>query len=700
MLALSSAAKRRFSLRRRRPPTAFPAKPPRRGCSGRSTREAAAASPAVSHSSLLLRLQSGPALAEVERLHAALLVGGHRGSTVLAAQLVRAYARLGDAGLGHALRVFDGMPRRNSFAWNAVIKGLVDAGRFSEALERYWDMVRDGSVAADRFTYPPVLKACAALGAVEQGRKVRENMEANFSQGIVAPNVFVQCALVDMFSKCGCLDEARSVFESMGVRDLASWTSIIGGTVHGGDWLDVMNLLNQMRSAGFQADSVIFATVIPACGRMKELRTGMALHGCSVRCGVSDDICVSNALVDMYCKCASLDMAASLFSSMDYKDVVSWSTIIAGYSQNGMYHVSVNLVTEMIASGVKPNSTTLASVLPSLSELKLLRHGKEIHCFSLRNGLEHSEFLMSALVEFYGGQGFIREAEIAFEFTSKKDLVVWNSMVGGYAVNEDSESALHALRALQTVGLRPDHVTVVSVLPLCNQHSRFLQGKEIHAYAIRHNISAVCSVSNALIDMYCKCGCLEIARGIFRLMKERDKVTYNTLISSFGKHGHEDQAFLLFDLMKIDGIVPDKVTFVALLSCCSHAGLIDKGLWFYDSMLKDYNISPDKEHYSCIVDLYSRSGKLDEAWSFIADLEKVPEIDVLGCLLSACREHNRMDIAELVAKMIFEQNPNDPGYHILLSNMYANAGMWSDVTRIRTSIEEKSLKKRTGNSLI
>ena len=639
-------------------------------------------------------------LAEVRRLHAALLVRGYRRSTALAAQLVRAYARLGVAGLGHALRVFDGMPRRNSFAWNAVIKGLVDAGRFSEALERYWDVVSDGSVAADRFTYPPVLKACAALGAVQQGRRVRENIEIEIARGSVVPNLFVQCALVDMFAKCRCLDEARSVFESMGVRDLAAWTAMIGGTVHGGDWFEVMDLFNRMRSEGFLPDSVIFATVIPACGRVKELRTGMALQGCAVRCGVGDDICVHNALVDMYCKCTCLDVAASLFWSIDYKDVVSWSTIIAGHLQNRMYASGINLFTKLVSSGVKPNSATLATILPSLSELKLFRYGKAIHCFSVRNGFDHSEFLVSAFIDFYSKQGLIGEAEIIFKFTPKKDLVIWNSMVGGYAVNEDSKSALHALRALQKVGLRPDRVTVVSVLPLCNQHSRILQGKELHAYAIRHNLSLVCSVSNALIDMYCKCGCLEIASNILLLMTERNAVTYNTLISSLGKHGHDDQAFILFDLMKRDGVFPDKVTFVALLSCCSHAGLIDKGLHFYDSMLRDYNLSPDKEHFSCIVDLYSRSGKLDDAWSFIANLQEVPEIDVLGCLLSACREHNRMDIAELVAERIFEQNPNDPGYHILLSNIYANAGMWSDVTRIRNMIEERSLKKRTGNSLI
>lgn len=564
----------------------------------------------------------------------------------------------------------------------------------------YWAMVGDGSVAADGFTYPPVIKACAALGAVEQGRMIRENVEADVARGNARPNVFVQCALVDMFAKCGCLAEARRVFESMHVRDLAAWTAMIGGAVHGMDWIEVMNLFNCMRSEGFRVDSVIVATIIPACGRVKELGTGMALHGFAVRCGVAEDICVSNALVDLYCKCGCMEMAASLFCSIDFKDVVSWSTLIAGYSQNGMYHVSANLFTEMVASGLKPNSTTLASVLPSLSELRLFRHGKEIHCFSLRKGLVQSEFLGSALIDFYSRQGFIREAVTVFELMPKRDLVIWNAMVAGYAMNGDTDSALSALRALQKVGFRPDHVTVVSVLPVCNEHSRFIHGKELHAYVIRHCISSVCSVSNALIDMYCKCGCLEKAKDIFQLMTERDTATYNILISSLGKHGHEDQALMFFDLLKIDGIAPDKVTFVALLSCCSHAGLIDKGLRFYDSMLHDYNISPDKEHHSCVADLYSRSGKLDDAWSFISNLQEEPEVDVLGCLLAACRVHNRMDIAELVAKRIFEQNPNDPGYHILLSNIYANAGKWSDVAKIRTMIEERNLRKKTGNSLI
>jgi pentatricopeptide repeat protein len=652
----------------------------------------------VSHASLLLRLRSGPALSEARRLHAALLVGGHNHGAVLAAQLVHVYAKLGE--IEHALNVLDGMPRRNSFALNAAIKGLLDAGLFSEALETYWSMVNDGSVAADGFTYPPVIKACAALGAVEQGKIIREHVEAAVASGRATPNVFVQCALVDMFAKCGCLDEARDVFESMSQRDLAVWTAMIGGAVHAGEWLDAMSLFIRMRSEGFRADSVIVATVIPACGRVKDLQAGAALHGCAVRCGVADDTCVCNALVDMYCKCGCLEMADYLFRSIGFKDVVSWSTLIAGYSQNGVYHLSINVFAEMIAAGLRPNSNTMASILPSLSELKLLRHGKEIHGFSLRNGLEQSKFLGSAFIDFYSRQGLIRKAQTVFELMPKTDLVIWNSMVAGYAVNGDADSALRAFRALQKMGFKPDHITVISVLPLCSHHSRLIQGKELHAYVVRHYMSSVCSVSNALIDMYCKCCCLEKGKDIFQLMAERDTATYNTLMSSLGKHGHEDEAIMLFDLMRRDGIAPDKVTFVALLSSCSHAGLVDEGLYFYDSMLQDYNIFPDKEHYSCVVDLYSRSGKLDDAWKFISSLQEGTEIDVLGCLLGACRVHNRTDIAELVSKRIFEQNPSDPGYHILMSNIYADAGMWSDVTRIRTMIEEESLKNKTGNTLI
>uniref|UniRef100_A0A0D9X1X2 Cytochrome P450 n=1 Tax=Leersia perrieri TaxID=77586 RepID=A0A0D9X1X2_9ORYZ len=642
-------------------------------------------------------VNSCAAFEDARRLHAAVLVGGHGHGTVLVAQLVRAYAKLGE--LGHALRVFDGMPRRNSFAWNAVIKGLVDVGRLSDALEMFWEMVHDGSVAADGFTYPPVIKACAALGDVEQGRKVWEIVEADIARGDARPNVFVQCALVNMFAKCGCLDEARRVFESMEVRDLVAWTAMIGGSVHAGDWIEVVDLFNQMRSEGFGVDSVIAATVISACGRAGELQVGIALHGCAMKSGVSSDICVSNALVDMYCKCGYVEMADCLFRYTKSKDVVSWSSLIAGYSQNGMHNVSISLFCEMISSGIKPNSSTLASILPCLSDLKLIRNGKEIHCFSIRHGLEISEFVVSALIDLYSRQGLIRVAETIFWVMPDKDLAIWNSMIAGYAVNGHPDSAFCALRALQKVGLRPDHVTVVSILPVCNQHSMVIQGKELHAYIVKHHIGSVCSVNNALIDMYCNCGFLEVAKDIFRLMTERNTVTYNILISSFGKHSHEDQALSFFDLMKRDGIAPDKVTFVALLSCCSHAGLIDKGLHFYRSMLQDYNISPEKEHYSCIVDLYSRYGKLDEACCFITNMVEEPEIDVLGGLLGACRVHNRMDIAEMVGKRILEQNPNDPGYHILLSNIYADAGMWSDVIRMRNMMQEKSLKKEKGNSL-
>jgi pentatricopeptide repeat protein len=245
---------------------------------------------------------------------------------------VHVYVRLGET--CHALRVLDGMPRRNSFAWNAAIRGLVDAGRFPDALEAYRAMLDDRSVTADGFTYPPVIKACAALGAVEQGRLIRERVEAGVARGDAEPNVFVQCALVDMFAKCGCLGEARSVFDTMPIKDLAAWTAMIGGAVHTGEWLDAMNLFNRMRSEGFCADSVIVATVIPACGRAKEVHTGTALHGCAVRCGVADVTCVCNALVDMYCKCGCLETADYLFRSIRFKDVVSWSTLIAGYSQN------------------------------------------------------------------------------------------------------------------------------------------------------------------------------------------------------------------------------------------------------------------------------------------------------------------------------------------------------------------------------
>jgi len=258
---------------------------------------------------------------------------------------------------------------------------------------------------ADNFTYPLVLRACYGLSDVEQGRIVQNSFEFDRIRWGLVPNVYTQSAFVDMFAKCGSFREARRVFGDMRRRDLVSWGAIICGTMQSGDCSDALSLFRRMRWEGFRLDSVTVATVIPTCGRLGALELGMGMHCCAVKSRFVDYLCLSNALIDMYPKCGCTRVAFRLFRFMEYKDVVPWSSLIASYSQNCEHDQSLAAFTEMIGSGVKPSSVTLASVLPSLSESKLIKQRKEIHSYALRHGFKLEIFAASALIDLYSKCG-------------------------------------------------------------------------------------------------------------------------------------------------------------------------------------------------------------------------------------------------------------------------------------------------------
>ncbi|PIA60624.1 hypothetical protein AQUCO_00300258v1 [Aquilegia coerulea] len=649
----------------------------------------------------LNKLKSTSNLFEAKKVHALLQVHGFLNPSnthlVLGSQLVNVYVKF-DC-LHEALLVFNRLTQRNNFAWNAILRGLVDDGQLSETIEFYHFMLKQG-VKPDNFTYPLVLKACSGLSALEEGRRVRENIQFNEIHFSVKPNIFVDCAMIDMFAKCGSLDEARRIFDNMPSRDLVSWSSIISGAVQNGDWYEAMVLFRKMRLEGLRPDSVLVATILPACGRLGAQPHGMALQGCALRSGFDSDLYFSNALMDMYSKCGNTHEARRVFHHIKHKDVVSWSTLIAGHSQNCEYSKSIEVYVEMKHSGIRTNAVTVASILPGLANLKLLRQGKEMHNYVIKNRFESDVFIGSALIDMYANCGSMREAGCIFEIMSDRDINIWNSMIVGYNLNGDTDSALLIFRRIGESILRPNSITILSVLPLCTKMGTLSLGKEIHSYAIRNGLGSVVSVGNSLMDMYCKCGYLEQGVQVFDQMVEKDIVTYNTIIAAHGVHGYGEWSFAFFNQMNNSGIKPDKVTFIALLSACSHAGLVDKGWDLYYSMTTEYGILPDMEHYSCMVDLLGRSGRLDDAWEFIKKMPMEPEVDVLGSLLGACRVHNRVELAELVGRQLFKKNMDDPGYYVLLSNIYASKGKWAEASKVRTIIKQKGLTKIPGNSWI
>lgn len=635
-------------------------------------------------------------------MHALLIVNGffHSASTdrVLGSQLVHVYVSFGC--LRDALLVFDKLPQKSNIAWNAVLRGFLDVGQFSKMIEFYNLMLSHG-LTPDNFTYPLLLKACSGLNDLEQGRELRDMILLNVTyHPNPRPNVFVGCAMIDMFAKCGSLKEARQVFDGMPERDLASWSAIICGTIQSEQWFEALSLFREMRKEGIRPDSVIVAAVLPACGRLELKQIGMALQGCAVSIGFESDLFVSNALIDMYCKCGDVDNARIVFQNVTYKDVVSWSSLIAGYSKNCLYKKSCELYIKMNKTGMGTNVITAASVLPGLGKLKLLKQGKEMHSYVLKQDFVSDVVVRSSLIDMYANCGSIREAEFILEEMDVMDITLLNSMMAGYSLNGDIDSALGIFRRIWDFCLRPNSITLLSILPICTRLGHLRHGKETHGFATRSCLVTVVSIGNSLIDMYCKCGYLELGVNVFNHMLEKNIVSYNTIISGHGIFGLGERIFSFFKQMKDAGIRPNKITFIALLTACSHAGLVDKGWLLYNSMIYDYNFLPDKEHYSCMVDLLSRAGFLDDACRFLRRIPVEASIDILGSLLGACRVHKNMALAEFAAEQILQKNEIDSGYYVLLSNIYAAAGKWKEALKFRTLIKEKGLVKEPGSSWI
>jgi len=389
-----------------------------------------------------------------------------------------------------------------------------------------------------------------------------------------------------------------------------------------------------------------------------------------------------------------------VFDKMPVRDVVSWNAMIAGYVQNGQGGESLKLFSQMQLAGMKADSVTVSSILPACANLADLEQGKKIHDYITSSGFESDVFVGSALVDMYAKCRSIENARHVFDKMSRRDVVTWNSMIAGYAQNGLGNEALMLMYKMQLSGMKPNSVTVMSVLSVCTNLAALQQGKEIHGLIIRDGLESDVIVGSALVVMYAKCGNIIIARQVFDRIPQRDVALWNAIISGYAMHGRGEETLKLFYEMQQARIAPDGITLTSVLSACSHAGLVNEGWQYFRSMSRDYGIMPTVEHYACMVDLLGRSGCLSEAQHFINKMPLEPDACVLGALLGACRVHGNIELAECVAERLFVLEPQNAGNYVLLSNIYATAGRGDDVAKIRKMMRDRGLIKNPGCSWI
>eukprot|EP01018_Ginkgo_biloba_P026026 Gb_12004 [translate_table: standard] len=572
------------------------------------------------------------------------------------------------------------------------VQTLCKEGRLEEAL--YILHVMDQPVNSS--TYVSLLQMCIKKKALSEGKMVHTHMS---EKGFMRDR-FLGNTLVNMYIKCGSLVDARRVFDDMFVKDAFSWTVMIAAYSRHGLAKEALALFHQMQHTSIQPNQFTFASVLPACANLAALEQGIKIHEEIIKSGCESDVFVESALVDMYAKCGRIEKARHIFDKMPHRNVVSWTTMIAGYVQNGQAVEALGIFRHMQLAGVKPNPNTFASVIPACTNSVALEQGMEIHKEIIRSGLESDVFVQSALVDMYAKCGSIEKARDVFEKMNRRDLVSWTAIIAGYVQSGQCVEALKLFRQMKLAGVKPDLNTFASVLPACGDLGALEQGIEIHQDIIRSGILSDVVVDSALVDMYAKCGSINMARKLFDKMHQRDVISWTAMIAGYAMHGCGKEALKLFEQMQHFGIRPNHVTLVSVLSACCHVGLVEEGRQHFECMSQNYRVTPAMEHYVCMVDLLGRAGRLDEAQDFINKMPIKPDATVWICLLGACRIHANIELGECVAKHLFELEPKNAAPYVLLSNIYAAAGRWNNSENVRRMMKDRRVKKTPGCSWI
>ncbi|CAN1820892.1 Putative pentatricopeptide repeat-containing protein At3g11460, mitochondrial [Linum perenne] len=388
------------------------------------------------------------------------------------------------------------------------------------------------------------------------------------------------------------------------------------------------------------------------------------------------DLSVGNGLLSMYLRCGEINSARKLFDEIPGKGLITWNAMINGYSQNGLANDVLELYREMGSSGIHPDP----------------------YCVKL--SLNFDWAVGNGLLSMYLRCGEIISGRKLFDEMPRKRLVTWNAIINGYAQNGLANDVLELYREMGSSGIHPNPLTLVGVLSSCANLGAHEVGMEVEMQTHARGFMLDPFLNSGLINMYARCGNLVKAREIFDGLSANNLVSWTAIIGSYGMHGEGEIAVELFDDMIKSGTRPDGRVFVNVLSACSHAGLTDKGLHYFDAMEHKYKLHPGPEHYSCMVDLLGRAGRLEEAHRLIKSMKAEPDDAVWGALLGACKIHRNVELAELAFERVIELEPTNIGYYVLLSNIYKDAGNSEGILRIRRMMRERKLKKDPGCSYV
>lgn len=540
--------------------------------------------------------------------------------------------------LDPARQVFDQMPQRDLVSWNVMISGYVRNKSLSAARNLFEMMPK-----RDVVSWNTMLSGYAQNGYADAARRIFDRM--------LEKNEISWNGLLAAYVQNGRIEEACMLFESKANWEVVSWNSLMGGFVKQKRLGDAKWIFDRMPVR----DEVSWNTMITGYAQNNYLAEAQRLfEEAPVK-----DVFTWTAMVSGFVQNGKVDEARMIFDAMPEKNTVSWNAMIAGYVQTKRMDMARELFEAMTCKNVASWNTMITG---------------------------------------YAQSGEITHARNLFDRMPQHDCISWAAIIAGYAQSGYSEDSLRLFIEMKRYGERLNRSPFTSVLSTCANLASLELGKQLHGQLVKVGFEAGCFVGNALLVMYCKCGSVEEAYHAFEEIVDKDVISWNTMIAGYARHGFGKDALMLFKSMKTVGIKPDDITMVGILSACSHTGLVEKGTEYFYSMNRDYGVIPNSKHYTCMVDLLGRAGRLDEAQNLMKNMPFEPDAATWGALLGACRLYGKTELAEKAAEVIFEMEPENAGMYVLLSNLYAASGRWGDVSKMRLKMRDRGVKKVTGYS--
>ncbi|XP_042482746.1 pentatricopeptide repeat-containing protein At4g33170 isoform X2 [Macadamia integrifolia] len=596
----------------------------------------------------------------------------------------------------YAMKMFLFDDKSDAIVWNKTISQYSQVGEYWAAIECFVELKRS-NIECDNVTFVVVLSAIAGINDLQLGEQIHGMvLKTGFDSEIYVAN-----SLINMYAKMGYLDYSRKIFEEMKQLDLVSWNSMISNFVLSGLEEESVILFLGLLRDGLRPDQFTLASVLRACSVVHEgSHLGKQVHVHAVKTGNVEDDFVVTALIDAYAKCGCMEEAEVLFNKTYDFDLTPCNALMAGYITNQDGHKALNLFSLIQKHEQKPNRFTLATVLKACGSLVVLEQGKQIHAHSIKVGFDSDLCVSSGILDMYIKCGDTRDAYLVFDGISKPDDVAWTAMISGCVDNGDEDHALWLYHQMRHAGIPPDEFTFATLIKACSCLTALEQGRQIHANVIKLECVTDPFVGTSIVDMYAKCGTIKDAYQLFKRMDVRNLASWNAMVVGLAQHGNGKEALDLFEKMRFHSIKPDRITFIAVLSACSHSGLVSEAYEHFESMYKSYGIEPELEHYSCLVDVLGRAGLVNEAKKVIESMPFDASASMYRALLGACRVQGDAETGKQVASRLLALEPLDSSAYVLLSNIYAAANRWDDVSDARKTMKSRNVKKDPGYSWI